>query len=415
MLKGIVVNISWWFAAAYQKRHKPIVIGVVGSVGKTGTKRAIAQTLSAGKRVAWQDGNYNDIVTVPLIYFGLSEPSLFNPIAWILAYLKMGTSLYTGSPAEVVVLELGTDEPGQIPVFKNRLKLDYAVVTAVSYEHMQNFSDLMAVASEELSVVEYSENTYLSKQIKDDGLANNLENLKVYGNESGALLSFKNTGQTLEIRSSSKTYKVNTRLVGNHQYNALVIAAELAERVGLNEAQIIEGLESVTPMAGRMQLLDGKDDSTIIDDTYNSSPEAVKAALDYLYNIDAKKKIAVLGNMNEMGEISEKLHREIGKYCDKSKLDMLITIGPDANKYLAESAKEAGCSVKVMQSPVEIGRYLAEMDLTDTSLLLKGSQNKVFLEEAIKPILKNEANKTKLVRQSKYWLAQKAKQFKGIQ
>jgi UDP-N-acetylmuramoyl-tripeptide--D-alanyl-D-alanine ligase len=413
-LKAVVINISWWLVGAYQRKHKPIVIGVVGSIGKTGTKRAIAKTLSASKRVAWQDGNYNDIVTVPLIYFGLDEPSLLNPFAWIAAFIKMKLQIFSSKGAEVVVLELGTDEPGQILGFHGRLTLDYAVVTAVSYEHMQNFADLQAVADEELAVVSFSDNNYLAYQIFKDGLAKSLDNYKVYGEPNAEHLSVKSRGQDLTIKTSSNTYSFRTQLTGQHQYNALVIAAELGEQLGMKQADLIKGLASVSPMSGRMQLLDGKDGSILIDDTYNSSPDAVRAALDFLYATKTKKRIAVLGNMNEMGKISPKLHQEIGDYCDKAKLDEVITIGPDANQYLAESARKAGCQVKQFDSPVEIGRYLADKDLSSTTVLFKGSQNKVFLEEAIKLVLNNLDDKSKLVRQSSYWLAQKSKQFEGI-
>lgn len=414
ILKGIVVNISWWFVSLYQNKHNPVVIGVAGSIGKTGTKRAIAKTLSASKRVAWQDGNYNDIVTVPLIYFGLNEPSLFNPFAWVVAFGKMAAAVFTSRPAEVVVLELGTDEPGQIASFNGRLTLDYAVVTSVSYEHMQNFADLQAVADEELAVAQYAKCLYIYHQIFKDGLAKNIDNYQVYGEQDGDSLSFKSKGQQLTVVTTGGEYSFKTKLTGPHQFNSLVMAAELGEKLGIKKTDLITGLESVVPMAGRMQLLDGKDGSELIDDTYNSSPVAVRAALNFLYATKTKKRIAVLGNMNEMGEISVELHRDIGDYCDKSKLEEVITIGPDANKYLAEAARKAGCKVKSYDSPVEIGKYLAEQNLADTTILFKGSQNRVFLEEAIKFVLKDSADKSKLVRQGSYWHAQKSKQFEGI-
>lgn len=413
-LKLVIVNISWWYVGKYQKKFNPIVVGVAGSIGKTGTKRVIAKTLANYKKVAWQDGNYNDIVTVPLIFFGLKEPSVYNPIGWMLVFCRMTMGLYTKAPAEIVVVELGTDSPGQISSFKGRIILDYAVVTAVSYEHMQNFKDIHHVADEELSLARYSKKLYIGHQIKDDGFTSGLQDYITYGGTKTGALSIRYWSQNIEVKTEKKHYSFRTKLAGPHQFDSLVIAIELSEKLGMPKDQIISALEAITPMSGRMQLLEGKDGSSLIDDTYNSSPEAVKAALDYLYASPEKYKIAVLGNMNEMGDISEQLHREVGEYCDPNKLSEVITIGPDANKYLAEAAKKVGCKIRPMDSPVEIGNYLAALDLRDHKILFKGSQNKVFLEEAVKLLLKKSDDKQKLVRQNSYWLTEKSKQFKGI-
>lgn len=426
-LKSIIVAIVWHYTKRYQQKFKPVVIGVAGSVGKTGTKRAIAKTLSTGKRVAWQDGNYNDIVTVPLVFFGLQEPSVFNPLAWLKTINKMRAGLKTTSPAEVVVLELGTDGPGQIDAFNGRLRLDYAVVTAISFEHMLNFESIEAVAKEELAIANYSSKLYLGRQIAEEGftdLIGESTSYQIYGASSKDAsassadnkLTFSQDGSGIKIHTTSNMYKIKPSLVGVHQYNSLVISAELAEKLGMGKAEVLEGLESIQPMPGRMQLLDGKDSSLIIDDSYNASPDAVVAALDYLYSLKGQqyKKIAVLGNMNEMGQLSESVHTQVGEYCDPKQLELVITIGPDANKHLAEAAKSKGCQVKTFDSPVELGEFLASLDLSGHCILFKGSQNGVFVEEAIKFVLKNPEDRSKLVRQSDYWLHVKAKQFSGI-
>jgi UDP-N-acetylmuramoyl-tripeptide--D-alanyl-D-alanine ligase len=123
------------------------VIGVVGSIGKTSTKAAIAHVLGGQKRVRWQEGNYNHIVTVPLIFFGQDIPSLYNPIAW-LRIIADNQKQINNYPYDVVVVEIGTDGPGQISEFKKYLQLDIAVVTAITPEHMEFFKDIKAVAKE---------------------------------------------------------------------------------------------------------------------------------------------------------------------------------------------------------------------------------------------------------------------------
>ena len=119
-------------ARAILKRHKPIIVAVVGSVGKTSTKLAIATVLAQKYRVRYQDGNYNVPLTVPFVIMGQQLPTLTNPVGWLRAWLQ-GQKYIVGSyPYDVVVLELGTDKPGDILDFKSFIKPDIAVVSAIS-------------------------------------------------------------------------------------------------------------------------------------------------------------------------------------------------------------------------------------------------------------------------------------------
>ncbi|MBX4199615.1 hypothetical protein KW789_01855, partial [Candidatus Saccharibacteria bacterium] len=188
---------------------------------------------------------------------------------------------------------------------------------------------------------------------------------------------------------------------------------EGALELGMEPAQISEGISSIPPVNGRMQQLEGINGSTIIDDSYNSSPEASRAALDTLYRMDATQKIAVLGNMNELGKFAAGEHEAIGNYCKPGELELVVTIGPDANQYLASAAEAKGCKVKSFDDPYSAGRYLAPHLKKGSVVLVKGSQNKVFAEETVKLLLKNPNDSTKLVRQSPYWLKIKAKSFKN--
>jgi hypothetical protein len=108
--------------------------------------------------------------------------------------------------------------------------------------------------------------------------------------------------------------------------------------------------------------------------------------------------------MNELGGYSDKEHKRIGEYCDPHELSFLATIGPDANKYLAPAAAARGCLVKSFENPIDAGKFVKERLRQDTVVLVKGSQNGVFAEEAIKPMLALPADENKLVRQSRYWM-----------
>jgi len=192
----------------------------------------------------------------------------------------------------------------------------------------------------------------------------------------------------------------------------LLAAAAVATLLGIKQPAIAAALATLPPVAGRVQLLKGDNDSLIIDDTYNASPAAVKAGLDVLYAAKATHRIALLGNMNELGAYSKEAHIEVGKYCKAGKLDLVVTIGKDANKYLAKAANDAGCEVISCKTPYEAGAIIHGRLTPGTVLLAEGSQNGVFAEEALKDLLLDPADKSKLVRQSRSWLRVKRLSFK---
>jgi UDP-N-acetylmuramoyl-tripeptide--D-alanyl-D-alanine ligase len=181
--------------------------------------------------------------------------------------------------------------------------------------------------------------------------------------------------------------------------------------MGMTSGDIKNALAKIKTVPGRMNTLEGKAGSAIIDDTYNASPDAVSLALDALYETPADERIALLGNMNELGAGSEKYHRSAGKKCDPKRLDLVVTLGPEANEFLAAEAEKQGCNVERTSTPYEaatkIETYLSE----GVVVLAKGSQNGVFAEEAVKLLLANPGDAGLLVRQSPQWLKKKQKSF----
>jgi UDP-N-acetylmuramoyl-tripeptide--D-alanyl-D-alanine ligase len=130
-----------------------------------------------------------------------------------------------------------------------------------------------------------------------------------------------------------------------------------------------------------------------------------------LYQFEVPQRIAVLGMMNEMGDYSPEAHRQVGAYCDPSKLEVVVTVGADANEYLAAVAEARGCQVERCASPYEAGTYVKSLLKPGAVLLFKGSQNRGFIEEAIKSVLANPTDADHLVRQSDYWMSRKRVQF----
>jgi UDP-N-acetylmuramoyl-tripeptide--D-alanyl-D-alanine ligase len=391
------------------------IIAVGGSVGKTSTKLAIAKTLAASKRTIYQDGNYNDRLTVPLVLFGEVEPSIFNVFAWMALLGRTRNKTISSYPYDIAVLEIGTDAPGQMEQF-SYLKPDLYVLSSIAPEHMVYFDGLDAVAEEELQPVKFSKQILIN--IDDTPLKYlPAEAFTSYGFDTNAEYKITDSkplglmGQDLTVSLAGEALKVKVSALGKQGGKLILAAAASAHKMGVSTTDIAAGLQKITPVAGRMQVLAGTGGSSLIDDTYNSSPVAVKAALDVLYGAEAAQKIAILGSMNEMGDDSAGMHAEIGTYCDPDELQLVVTVGKEAQQYLAPAAEKAGCTIKSFASPYEAGEFVKSKLQKGAVVLAKGSQNGVFAEEALKTLLANQADQSKLVRQSPRWLDVKRRQF----
>ena len=408
------------------KRYNLKVVAVVRSVGKTSTKMAIATVLGQKYRVLVHQGNYNSEVGLPLSVFEQSVPqSLYNPFAWlgkmIQAWWRSRHYQY-----DVLVLELGTDRPGDLAIFWNYLTPDIGVVTAIAPEHMTNFPDgLDQVAAEELSISTHCGTLIAAHdEIPDkyrrqyiNGLAHHL----YYGQEVERGFSFRSTVKTA---GSELTIKQHGHVVlrdqpvaflGPTAAQSLVAAWAVGDALGLTVHQLTKGLSVIKPVAGRLNPLPGTNNSLLIDDTYNSSPQAVTESLQLLESIDIAeggRRIAVLGSMNELGATSQSYHEQAGQLA--AAVDFLVTIGTDANRWLGPAAVGAGLDptrYKPADSPYAAGAFLKSMLHDGDIVLIKGSQNGVFAEECTKLILADPTNVSQLVRQSSAWLRLKKQQF----
>ena len=162
----------------------------------------------------------------------------------------------------------------------------------------------------------------------------------------------------------------------------------------------------IKAVPGRMNVLKGIDNTIVIDDSYNSSPLAASSALQVLYAQQAPQRIAILGSMNELGETSEEEHRKLGALCDPALLSYVITIGDDAEKFLAPAARARGCSVKSFKSAIDAGGFARSITEEGAAILVKGSEGGIYAEEAVK-ILCLMSEDDELVRQSASWMERK--------
>ena len=413
-LKKIVVRVLASQVRRLRRGNNFKIIGVVGSIGKTSTKLAIAKVLESDKRVRYQEGNYNDIVSVPLVFFSRTMPQLWNIFTWLQIFIKNEIQILSRYPFDFVVLELGTDKSRDIGQFRSYLDLDIAVVTAVTLEHMQFFGSLREVAEEEFSVSYFSDLVFANKDLCHL-MPENIDHKKVifYGKEFGSVYKVDNIRKSKEgfdfeiYHEGKKLIEISYPAVSEVQLYSITVSVAIAQIFQISREKVKNSLAKIESFPGRMQKLAGIKNSIIIDDTYNASPESMKIALDTLYDSSTSHRIAILGQMNELGKFSEEEHKKIGKYCSPKLLDLVVTIGRDANKFIAEEAEKNGCPVYRAKNSVDAGKYVKSKIKDQAVVLAKGSQNGVFAEEALKPLLLKQSDSSFLVRQDSSWMKKK--------
>jgi UDP-N-acetylmuramoyl-tripeptide--D-alanyl-D-alanine ligase len=407
----------------YFLKHPDVKLVVVtGSVGKTSTKVAIATVLSEHFRVRLHEGNHNTQMSTPLAVLGIEYPkNIKNIFAWIGVFNAAASRIKSPTDVDVIVQELGSDRIGEVPYFGTYLKPDIAVVTAVASEHMEFFKTIDAVASEELSVADYSKMVLINKDDIDGQFAKYLNNANIntYGTSASAEYHFISKDYNAKdghigmfvAPEFPDPMPAMIQVLGEHTLRPAIAAAAVGVKLGMDTSQLVRGLEKIRSLPGRMNKLRGASGTIIIDDSYNSSPLAVKSSLRTLYQLNVSHRIAVLGDMNELGETSAAEHEELGKLCDPNQLAWVITVGEQSEKYLAPAAKSRGCQVKSFHDALSAGAFVRKVIDEGDAILFKGSQGGIYLEEAVKLLLLDASDESQLVRQSAEWMSVKNKFF----
>lgn len=412
------------YVVKYFKKHPEVkLIVVAGSVGKTSTKRAIASVLSQRFRVALEEGNHNTHLSAPLAILGVRYPDDVKSIkAWLSVFRAVRERIKMPTGTDVIIQEIGADHPGDIAHFGKYLRPYIAVVTAVTSEHMEFFKEMDAVAKEELTAANFSELAVINRDDIEGQYAKFLTNpnLSTYGTTGVAEYHFETQNFTPEkgyeglvISPEFEPIAVTVKVVGEHSLRPVMGAVAVAIKMGMTAEEIVAGLKIIKPVPGRMNILKGQRDTTIIDDSYNSSPIAASAALQALYNLPAPQRIAVLGDMNELGDLSKTEHEKLGNLCDPNLLSWVVTIGEKAEKYLAPAARLRGCQVRSFKNAIDAGAFVHSVIEAGAVVLVKGSQGGIYSEETVK-VLCNMDQTNELVRQSPKWLQIKTNFFSKV-
>lgn len=341
--------------------HIPL-IGITGSVGKTTTREIVAAALSFGYQVFKTPGNYNSQVGVPVT---LSEIRKAD---------------------EIAVIELGMSMPGEMTVIAGIAQVDMAVITNIGVSHMGQLGS--------------QENIYREKMAIQDGLKAggtlilNGDDpwLKDSRAKEGCQTIYYGTGahchyraENIEIKDGYPAFTavgggervpVKLRVMGAHQVGNALAALAVAHLNGVPLAKAAKALEQFKGYKGRQQRWE-VDGITLIDDTYNASPDSMKAAVDILSSlVNADRRIAVLADMKELGEEALKYHAEVGAHVGASRVDLLITYGQLAAE-IQKEAKRCRSDLHTLhfENRDELEAYLLKEVCRGDAVLLKGSNS----------------------------------------
>jgi len=413
------------YVRRYFRKHPEVKLVVVaGSIGKTSTKRAIATVLSKHFRVALHEGNHNTQVSVPVAILGIKYPEKVRSVgAWLKVFAAARERIKEPTGVDVIVAEIGADRVGDIVHFGTYLHPDIGVITAVTPEHMEFFGTMDVVAQEEIGAANFSQLALVNRDDIDGEFAKYLTNSNVDTYGTTGLAEYRFEQQDFDVKKGYtgtvitpefEPFAATIKVVGEHSLRPAMGAVAVAAKLGMSAAEIAAGLSDYRAVPGRMNLLHGIDDTIIIDDSYNSGLLSASSALQALYGLQVPQRIAILGSMNELGATSAAEHEKLGQMCDASLLSWVVTVGDEAEKYLAPAARARGCQVRSFKTAVDAGGFVRSVTEPGAAILAKGSQGNVYLEEAVKILCLMDED-TQLVRQSPEWLKVKEDFFSKFQ
>jgi UDP-N-acetylmuramoyl-tripeptide--D-alanyl-D-alanine ligase len=354
-------------ATAVRKLWGKPLVAITGSAGKTTTKEAIAHVLGRRFRVLKSEGNFNNHFGLPLMLLKL-EPE-----------------------HDVAVIEMGMSHAGEIRALAKIAQPEIGVVTNVAAVHLQFFDSLAGIARAKYELVESLPSSGTAVLNADD------EYVSQFGRDFKGKVVMYGTRATADVRAEKIQSKgtngvefgvvigsvrehADLPLVGEHNVlNALAAVAVGMER-GLEAAEAVGALATLTPADKRGQVLQ-VGNITAINDCYNSNPKAMEAMVDALAAMAGRRRIVVAGEMLELGPAGDEMHRRAGRHIAERKIDLLVGVRGLA-KAMVEAAKQAGTHAEFVTTPEEAGEWLARETQDGDVVLLKASRG-VRLEKAL--------------------------------
>ena len=343
--------------------HIPF-IAITGSVGKTSTKDMIASVMNRKYDTLKTQGNYNNQIGLPLTVLGLKDH-------------------------DAMVIEMGMNQKGEISNLTKIAKPTVAVITNVGTAHIGNLGSRENILKAKLEILDgLKENGTLVINNDNDMLHNWREentkkdiNIVTFGMENDSDIMpydivLSENGSTYKIDIDKKTWNVNVSVGGNHFVLNSLCAISIGRLFGIEMKEILDGIANFELTKRRMQVEKNAKGVTIINDCYNANYDSMKAAIKYLKEIKNRRKIAILGDMLELGDYSKELHKKVGEEIDNN-IDILITVGKEAEN-IANNAKAK--EIFMFKTNYEAILKLKEIILKNDAILVKASNGMHFNE-----------------------------------
>lgn len=355
--------------AAYKRSMYDIpVIAVTGSVGKTSTKDMLASVIAKQYKVLKTEGNLNNHIGLPLTILKLKEHT-------------------------ALVVEMGMSALGEISKLTNIAKPTICVITNVGTSHIGNLGSRQNILKAKLEILEGMNKTGTLVINNDNDLLNEWNkknstyNVVTFGieNNSNVIakeIELKEYSSEFTAKIDSEELRVKVPVGGKHfVYNALC-AITVGQLLNIPFSKILNGIENFELTKNRMDVKKNSNEVTIINDCYNANYDSMKAAIEYISKITAKRKIVVLGDMLELGQYSKNLHEKVGEEVSKNNIDILLTVGDEA-EYIVASAVKQGMNkenvfnYKTNEKAIE---KLKEILKPEDAVLVKASNGMHFNE-----------------------------------
>jgi len=419
------------------KEKSPIIVGVTGSVGKSSFTHLLDAVMKDVKKTKTTFKG-NSETGIPLEILGirncLKNYSVLNwlvvlfvtPFAYLIGKLKFDYELF--------IAEMGIDspkEPKNMSYLLDIIKPDVGVFLSVSAAHTQQFAEesnlenvdqesiLKAIAKEKGKIVtELDSNSHALVNIDYPLIKELIPNIKAkvvtFGispeadySLPGYTASTSSTKYSFTFKNISYDLEIKGYLLSKEYGTTILAVISTAVTLGEDISTVISKIEERFNIpAGRMSLIEGKNGSTILDSSYNSSPLALKSTINSLRDLKTEgKKILVLGDMRELGPLAESEHRGLVDLVSET-ADRVVLIGPLMKKYLLPELQKKDIPVDTFLSSLGVGDFLIDSGHVNKGeiVLVKGSQNEIFLEQVVLELMeKPEEAKNLLCRQSEYW------------
>jgi UDP-N-acetylmuramyl pentapeptide synthase len=408
-----------WMAVAVLKKHKPVVVGITGSVGKSSTKEAVALVLGSKFSVRKNEENYNNEIGIPLTIIG-ARSGKRSLLKWMgVAWRWIETVLFSRKYPEILVLELGIDRPGDMDYLLDFLPVQVGVLTNVSISHLEFFKKVEQIAKEKGKLIRRLPKDGTAVLCADDSLVMKLQertkaNVLTYGIReeksavraehavfSGNAGRFEGCGFKLAYGGITLPVRL-PHVVAEHHIPAVLAAASVGLAFKMHLVDIASAAQEFRPRLGRMQPLAGLKDSLLIDDTYNASPASLEAALKTLDIFSEGRRVVVLGDMLELGPEEERSHRAVAKWLKDRKVGVACFVG---RRMLSayEALEDASVERHWFEDPVSAGEKMREAVRKGDVVLVKGSQG-MRMEKVSEMLLAHPEDAPELLcRQSEDW------------